>query len=587
MTFALSYIVVANGQKLSKSDIRSDITLDFPTTSTGYLMVDSFVHGLDLVSSTLGLKHTPYPPRVVQKDQQKIHQYEKKTHDYVFNISLIDDLWSTSGLPIVFQNQSILDFYDSSVNTCLEVTIFSLKFNSGKTWFLEDLLGYGFDTGHGKETKGASGYYDNGICFKEIMGFGRADKLSNDRHKSMARDHILTQIALKMTQVMIIVVNELTIGDIMYLKDFQSELLLNNPDAHVIYIHNPYSYGEQDAMDILIKNDILNGFDAVSHLSGNNTWWSGRIRNEKHFLFGNSSNNLGRKYNEYTLSTIRQQLDQLRGEAKRIDLLNRTAQVTSEALPKIVPHPNLTSQQKFFMPTFNPQDLQVAQTPRMAMLNDEQDHTTGWWNGLSTSVTNTVSSMKNGIKRATSFFSVMEEEGDSDACKLYKDLSLDAYDVTYAPKLLEDGRIEMQMRLVNNKTLTYFSSADMKSSSTSATGLDLMFDIKHDLFIDDKSNLIMRFEVLDSHTKLKFENRKVILAGCRIPPNVNVKTMLSTSRKPRYSTFYLVVEIPDDPSFPYDLYQSNLDNKLDKSIATQGILTLTFPPKKRRNDSPK
>ena len=397
------------------------------------------------------------------------------------------------------------------------------------------------------------------------MGFGRSDRVSGESHKSIARDHVLRQIAVKMTQVMIIVVNELTVGDITYLKEFQEDLMLHNPNAHVVYIHNAFSYTEQAAMDILIKNDIQNGFDAVPHLSGGHTWWSGRNRNEKHFLFGNTGNALGEKYNEYTLSTIRQLLDQLRGEARPMDIVNRISQVTSDSLPTIVVHPQLTAQQKFFLPTFNPNDLQVTAK--------KSAQASGWLADTATAVTKRVSSL---------FFTVVEEGNEADMCKVYKDLSLDVYKLTSTKNRLKDGRVEMQLRLAHNITLTYFTAADVK---TSTAGPELMFSVKHHVFTDKSGNLIMRFEVLDSKYTMKFENRKLILVGCRPPPNFEVASMLISDNKPQYSTFYLVIEIPDDPEeFPYDLYQANIDLKLEDKKAQDGILTLSIPKKKKRSE---
>ncbi len=61
-----------------------------------------------------------------------------------------------------------------------------------------------------------------------------------------------------------------------------------------------------------------------------------------------------------TLTTVRQLIDQLRNEARSIDLLNRVSQVTSDSLSTILVHSHLIDQQSTFLSAFNPNDLQVT-----------------------------------------------------------------------------------------------------------------------------------------------------------------------------------------------------------------------------------
>ena len=49
-----------------------------------------------------------------------------------------------------------------------------------------------------------------------------------------------------------------------------------------------------------------------------------------------------------TLTTVRQLIDQLRNEARSIDLLNRVSQVTSDSLSTILVHSHLIDQQSTF-----------------------------------------------------------------------------------------------------------------------------------------------------------------------------------------------------------------------------------------------
>jgi hypothetical protein len=423
-------------------------------------------------------------------------------YHHVFNFTSIDSLWSGEGLPLKFLNEDIMKLYNFSgpsaeSNSCLVVTLFSLKFNSGKTTFLEKFLKKIFGSGHHIETKGLSGYRQDQFCFQEIMGFGKADKHSTDRHQSIARDFVLTRLS----QVLIIVVNELTVGDIDYLLRFQTEMKTVNPDAHIIYIHNPYSYNNEEAMEILIQNDIVNGFDAkqyhwIDSTSNQTTvWWAGKTSNEVHLLFGNTSNALGQKYNRGTLNIVRNQLEMLKPRAKPFNLLQALEEtIGNHSLPLLTVHPKLKDDHKPFLPSINPAHV-VVQAAVKAPNAANADMT--MWTRMTLQEVN--------------------------KCEVYHNLSLSDFEVSHsAPIKQMDGSVVVPLKLANPAT----KFSDLRSGSSQAS--DLMFTVKHHVFITNASDLVMRFEVLDSKFNTTFENRKLIMTGCRIPPLFKVATMLTT-----------------------------------------------------------
>jgi hypothetical protein len=90
----------------------------------------------------------------------------------------------------------------------------------------------------------------------------------------------------------------------------------------------------------------------------------------------------------------------------------------------------------------------------------------------------------------------------------------------------------------------------------------------------------MQFELLDSDYNITFEKSRVIIRGFPVPPMVEGNysiDMLSSADKPKYSTFYIAMEVPNDPeNFQYDFYRTANAPNFQKTFAN-GILSLEFP----------
>lgn len=259
------------------------------------------------------------------------------TYDFVVDVDSVEKIGSAGWNMTCKDETTIRRLIEGSD---VKVSIVGM-YNRGKTFLLNELTGGELRTGCVAHTVGLSIIApSDDLVFLDTAGQNQPvaadDGAIRDR---LLSEQFLRDLVVEVSDVIIVVVNQLTLNDQQFLKTLHKMEQKSHTRKSIIVVHNFRDILDMDAVDVLIKKEMLNCAKAKQEVNFESKmkWWREPLTNFQHIVMASAGSDAGNAYNANAIAHINNFLHnkktELNAERLGTSLLQSFFQYTAKVLP--------------------------------------------------------------------------------------------------------------------------------------------------------------------------------------------------------------------------------------------------------------